>query len=100
MSDKKKTTKAVSTVKKSVEFKINAMPGSQVYLAGSFTQWSVDQKILKDRNNRGEYRAKVMLEPGVYEYKFIVNDAWMLDPDNPNFNSNGLGTLNSVVVVD
>ena len=42
----------------------------------------------------------MMLEPGTYEYKFVVDGEWKLDSNNPNFAPNDLGTLNSVLVVE
>lgn len=86
--------------RKSVEFQILSEPGSRVFVAGSFTKWAIGCKALKDKNNDGTYCAKIALEPGTYEYKFIVNDTWIPDPGNPRFNINELGTLNSVVVVE
>ena len=46
------------------------------------------------------YTATLDLAPGTYEYKFIVNGFWTMDPDpSREWVPNGLGTLNSVVVV-
>ena len=42
----------------------------------------------------------MLLEPGTYEYKFVVDGEWKLDESNPNFAPNSLGSLNSVLVVD
>ncbi|MEY2538683.1 MAG: hypothetical protein QOG67_2423, partial [Verrucomicrobiota bacterium] len=39
------------------------------------------------------------LEPGRYGYKFIVDGKWMLDPDNPQTEDNGLGDKNSIAAV-
>ena len=36
---------------------------------------------------------------GRYEYKFIVNGVWQIDDNNPNFVSNDMGSLNSVIEV-
>ena len=41
-----------------------------------------------------------MLGTGTYEYKFYINDTWCVDPGNPNFRPNEMGTLNSVITVD
>ena len=41
----------------------------------------------------------VTLNLGEHEYKFVVNGEWTVDPANPNFLVNALGTLNSVVQV-
>ena len=37
---------------------------------------------------------------GVYEYKFLVNDIWTLDPDPTcDWTQNAFGTLNSLLRV-
>ena len=53
-----------------------------------------------DKNNDGVYVGILMLEPGTYEYKLVVNGEWRIDENNPNFVPNVLGTLNSVIVVE
>ncbi len=93
--------KAASTNgKKRVSFEINAEPGINVAIAGSFNEWNCDKKKLADKNADGTYRCTMMLPPGTYEYKFFVNGTWCADPANPNFTQNDHGTLNSVIVVD
>jgi len=52
-----------------------------------------------DAQGDGHYVATCMLAPGSYEYKFVVNGEWTVDPANPSFVVNSLGTLNSVVEV-
>ena len=42
----------------------------------------------------------MMLAPGVYEYKFVVNGDWKIDERNPNFTPNDIGSLNSVLVLE
>ena len=61
---------------------------------GKTYQW------LLDKEGNGVYSCRMMLEPGTYEYKFVVDVEWKLDSNNPNFAPNDLGTLNSVLVVE
>lgn len=42
----------------------------------------------------------MMLEPGVYEYKFVINGEWKIDERNPNFVPNDIGSLNSVLELE
>ena len=46
------------------------------------------------------YTLTIVLVPGTYEYKFVINDEWVLDEANPNFAANDFGTLNSVLTVE
>ncbi len=95
---KKKQTK--STGRKRVTFRLESEPGKQIAVAGTFNNWDVDKRFLKDKNNSGEYQAVMLLEPGTYEYKFYIDGNWSIDPKNPNFEANSMGTVNSVIVVE
>lgn len=98
---KKKTKSQTSNAgKKRITFELNAEPGIDVYIAGTFNKWDNCKKSLADKNSDGTYRCSMMLDRGTYEYKFFVNNTWCVDPANPNFTQNEMGTLNSVIVVD
>lgn len=85
---------------KKVEFRVRGNPGSKVFLAGTFTRWASGRIALNDNGNSGIFKGEVTLSPGTYEYKFIVNEDWIQDPENPKFKLSDLGTINSVVVVE
>lgn len=86
--------------RKRVKFEVEATPNSKVFLAGSFNDWSDSEKELKDKDDSGCFMGTLLLEPGEYEYKFIINGDWQIDAENPNFTQNKIGTLNSVVKVE
>ena len=91
-SAKPKTERVVLTVQ--------ADPGSTVYLAGSFNDWNPNGLLMQDKDGNGLYSVSVTLAPGIYEYKFVINGIWTLDPDpDRDWTQNGLGTLNSVLRV-
>ena len=102
MTTKTDRTCATATAPKKhrVSFVIDAGPGKQVSVAGSFNDWNPDAKILSDKNGDGIYRGIVNLEPGRYEYKFVVDGIWSMDAQNPNFTPNDFGTLNSLLIVE
>ena len=89
-----------ATAKRRVTFKLNAEAGKIVSVAGSFNDWDPEAKYLTDKNNTGEYVGVLMLAPGVYEYKFVIDGVWHLDENNSNFSPNDFGTLNSVIEVE
>lgn len=99
--EKKETvaSKAGVAGRRRVTFKVAAAVGSKVFLAGSFNDWSEEECPMKDKAGKGEYTCLKMLAPGRYEYKFIVDGIWDIDASNPNFVSNDMGTLNSVLEV-
>ncbi|MBN1155213.1 hypothetical protein JXB12_09880 [candidate division KSB1 bacterium] len=68
-----------------------------VSVAGEFNQWSTVAHQMKDYNHDGVWTAWVDLDPGEYEYKFVVNNQhWIIDPLNPNKIADGWNAFNSV----
>ena len=82
-----------------IVFLYRGQPGSKVYLAGDFNAWSPNTKLLNDKRGDGNYRITVSLEPGVYEYKFVVDGIWCVDPQCAEWTQNAVGSLNSVLRV-
>ena len=97
---KKPVAKKPATAKKRVAFAVSAEPGSEVYVAGSFNDWAPQGKALVDKKGDGNFTATVSLEPGTYEYKFVINGVWSVDPNCKEWTQNSLGTLNSVIHVE
>lgn len=86
--------------KECVVLTVQAAVGSKVYLAGSFNNWNPTEIEMTDKDGSGVYTAAINLDPGIYEYKFVINGTWSLDPDpDRDWTQNGLGTLNSVLRV-
>jgi 1,4-alpha-glucan branching enzyme len=83
-----------------VTFSFNASVNSEVFLAGSFNDWDSNSTQMLLNNQTGNYELVLLLQPGYYEYKFIVNGNWILDETNPNFAANDFGTLNSVLNIE
>ena len=94
----KKTAAPAAPATKRVAFTITAAADVPVFLAGTFNDWDAESIRLEGKD--GVYATELDLAPGTYEYKFIVNGFWTMDPDpTRDWVPNGLGTLNSVVVV-
>ncbi len=81
-----------------IEFSFHAPDARSVYLAGDFNNWNA-QDLSLTRQDSGDWTLSVSLDPGSYEYKFIVDGNWVEDPDNPEKNSDPFGGSNSVVTV-
>lgn len=93
-----KTSLSTTKGRKRVTFEIKAEKGHSVYLAGSFNNWDAKQKKL--RYASGVYRTSILLPRGQYEYKFVIDDTWCVDPECTEWAPNGVGSLNSVVHVN
>ena len=87
-------------IRRKVFFTAHAPAESQVYLAGSFNDWSPQAKLLRYDSQSNTHTAFIYLKPGTYEYKFVVDGVWTLDEGNPLHVSNGLNSMNNVIVVE
>lgn len=90
---------AAKPARKRVVFTLAADAGSDVFVAGEFNGWDPTAKRLVDKDGSGVYSAAVTLAPGEYEYKFVINGIWCVDPNCREWRQNSLGTLNSVLKV-
>ena len=95
----KATIQSATEIQKRVKFEYRAEPLSDVYVVGSFNDWNPMQTRLRDEIGNGCYYAFFALAPGRYEYKFVVNGQWCVDPKCPDPIVNRYNTLNSVVTV-
>lgn len=85
--------------RRAVLFSLETSPGHTVAVAGSFNDWNPDAAPMQYESGDRLYKSIIFLEPGEYEYKFVVDGEWLLDESNPGFYPNDFGTLNSVLVV-
>lgn len=87
---------AKKSSKKRVGFKLNAPEAQEVFLAGSFNEWDEGARPLK-KDAKGVWRTRISLEPGEYEYRFIVDGEWVDDPECEDRCENEYGICNCVV---
>jgi hypothetical protein len=66
-----------------------------VFLAGDFNNWTPDALPMKRVGNAWVF--KIHLSVGKHLYKFIVDDRWIKDPEDPLWEANEYGTDNSVI---
>lgn len=73
----------------------------KVFLSGSFNGWKPDdpQSAMEDLSGSGTFELVKKLDPGAYQYKFVVDGQWFADPANPNNAPDGFGGNNSVIEV-
>lgn len=67
----------------------------RVFVAGTFNLW--DPRDLKMQKYSEGWRLPVYLKDGTYSYKFIVDDRWITDPENPQTRTDSRGNINSVM---
>ncbi len=82
-----------------VMFTLEAPAAADVIVTGEFTNWS-RQGVTLDRDDRdGLWKATLDIDPGEYEYRFIVDGVWIRDPSNQDYIRNEFGQENSLLVV-
>lgn len=86
-------------VKEGVLFVLNAPLAKSVSVTGKFTDWSKNGIPLKRDKKDGLWKTVVDIKPGAYEYRFIVDGAWIRDPGNKEFVPNPFGQENSLIKV-
>lgn len=70
----------------------------EVLVAGSFNDWQPRAMPMAHERD-GRWSAEVMLKPGDYEYRLVVDGQWQHDPLAARFAANPFGSLNSVVQI-
>jgi 1,4-alpha-glucan branching enzyme len=85
--------------KRGVIFSLKAPGAKEVRLLGDFNRWDVKVHPM-EMDKTGVWKKTVMLSPGRYEYKFLIDGRWETDPRNAEMWSNCYGTQNSVIQVD
>ncbi|MEA3489852.1 MAG: AAA family ATPase [Candidatus Omnitrophota bacterium] len=81
------------------EFSFHAPEAGAVYVLGDFNEWKKTEsnRLLKLEN--GDWSTHCNLKRGTYRYKFLVDDKWISDPENPETGMNVFGTTDSVLKI-
>lgn len=85
-----------STARK-VVFTFHSSAAAEVFVAGTFNDWNLHEDPL-EKNAKG-WRITKHLEPGTYEYRFIVDGTWMDDPVCKRRKPNQYGGENCILEV-
>lgn len=85
--------------RKRIQFLFHAPQANEVLLAGEFNQWNGKNHSLK-KKKLGAWEKTLMLTPGTYEYKYIVDGKWQEDPANHQNKMNSFGTYNNLLTVE
>ena len=73
-------------------------PGAQsVFVVGDFNAWRPDATPLQRASRRDVWVVTVPLAPGRYQYRFLVDGKWSLDPAALTRIADGFGGANSLL---
>jgi len=87
------------TAKKTVVFTLQAPLDADVKIAGDFNQWTPESLDFHDFNGSSAWHKLIRLDPGSYEYKYLIDGRWVPDPENGTTVVNRMGSENSVLKV-
>ena len=82
----------------SIRIEFTHPTSSAVAIAGTFNDWRPEATQMV-RVADGRWLKDLALPPGIYEYRLVVDGAWMPDPSALVAVSNPFGELNSVLKV-
>jgi len=85
------------SLKRKVTLKLRNKTARSVLVAGDMNQWWPNATPMKPTGDG--FETTLLLNPGKYAYKFVVDGDWQLDPGNDDKENNGSGSYNSVLKV-
>jgi len=81
--------------RRKITFSFESSDAREVSLMGDFNNWNPKKHPMKKDDN-GKWTKAVILPPGQYEYKFLVDGQWKQDPRSDRICANKFGTYNNV----
>lgn len=82
-----------------VTFRLAAPSQAKVAVAGEFNDWDSARGLMTFEEATGTWALRLRLEPGFYQYRFVLDGEWIEDPANPVRAHSREGFRNSVVRV-
>ena len=99
MPAKKTKVRQIQRLKRRrINMAYEAPQAKEVFLMGDFNKWNTKTHPMKP-NQEGIWEKTLMLYPGRYEYKFLQDGLWQVDPRNSDLCYNCYGTQNNVLIV-
>jgi len=81
--------------------KINDSKAHTVAIAGDFNGWSPQANLLEDPEGDGIWTGTLKLEPGRYEYMFVLDgEKWFPDPNALRYVKDGFGNKNAILEIN
>jgi hypothetical protein len=81
--------------------KINDNKAHTVAVAGDFNGWNPQANLLEDPEGDGIWTGTLKLEPGRYEYMFVLDgEKWFPDPNALRYVKDGFGNRNAILEIN
>lgn len=84
-----------------VEFVLDQEAARIPHLVGSWDDWRLPGvPMVRQEGEAPAWKAEVQLSPGEHQFRYRIGDDWSSDPSADRYVDNGLGSHNSVVIVE
>ena len=81
--------------------RVNDNKAHTVAIAGDFNDWNPQSNILEDSEGDGIWTGTLKLEPGRYEYMFVLDgEKWFPDPNALRYVKDGFGNRNAILEIN
>jgi len=81
--------------------KISDNKAHTVAIAGDFNGWNPQANLLEDLEGDGIWTGTLKLEPGRYEYMFVLDgEKWFPDPNALRYVKDGFGNRNAILEIN
>jgi len=80
-------------------FQVTLPEASSVALTGDFNGWDHSANPMK-KSRTGAWKAELKLNPGEYQFRYLVNEYEWVNDDEAPVVANAFGTYNSLVKVE
>jgi chromosome partitioning protein len=99
MSLKEEIEKSFEPDIKEVTFAMESSAAKDIYVAGDFNDWKINDESRLARGENGCWEKRVSLPHGRYRYKFVVDGEWTVDSKNQAREINAFGSFDSVMEI-
>ena len=94
-------TSPICSAEVQFSLKINDNKAHTVAIAGDFNGWNPQTDILEDPEGDGIWTGTLNLEPGRYEYMFVMDgEKWFPDPNALRYVKDGFGNKNAILEIN
>jgi len=94
-------TSLICSAEVQFSLKMNNNKAHTVAIAGDFNGWNPQANILEDPEGDGIWTGILKLEPGRYEYMFVLDgEKWFPDPNALRYVKDGFGNKNAILEIN
>jgi chromosome partitioning protein len=99
LSPQEEIEKSFELDKKEVSFAMESSTAKDIYVAGDFNDWKINNESRLARGENGCWEKRMRLPHGRYRYKFVVDGEWTVDSKNQACEINAFGSFDSVMEI-